>query len=197
MELSPSWEAASCASTQEFSKILWSSKLHCPVHKRPSLVPILSHNNSVHTTPWSILILWYVNPLLGNARSTHTANNTGEMFSLCSCNLRMLDDVTKQYWRSVFFVSIQLAHARWRHIIQQLWFLCGPCGAYITRICCSLDWFSQEKGNTTAHSSSVVGRRSPREVRSWRRIRSWRVKSECVIRRFYNETVLIPLPGDD
>jgi hypothetical protein len=66
-------------------------------------------------------ILWHVNPLLGNARNTHTANNTaavfrvhaacpfsmtshnitGAVFSLCLCSLRMLYDVT-QFRGSVF-----------------------------------------------------------------------------------------------
>jgi hypothetical protein len=51
MELSLSWEAASCAATQEISDVLRNPKFHYRVHKNPTLFPILSQISPVHTTP--------------------------------------------------------------------------------------------------------------------------------------------------
>jgi hypothetical protein len=65
MELSPTWEAANCAATQEISSILWNPKVHCRAHKNPPLVPILSQMDPIHIIPscLSNIHFYIVHPL--------------------------------------------------------------------------------------------------------------------------------------
>jgi hypothetical protein len=60
MERSPSWEAASCAATQERVSILWNPKVHYRVHKSPPLAPILNDINPVHTTPSYLYMINFI-----------------------------------------------------------------------------------------------------------------------------------------
>jgi hypothetical protein len=52
MELSPSSEVASYASSQEFSNIFWNPEVYYRVRKSPPLDPVLSHINLVYTSPF-------------------------------------------------------------------------------------------------------------------------------------------------
>jgi hypothetical protein len=46
-ELRPSREAVSCTATRDLPRIAWNPKIYCHFCKSPSVIPILSHINSV------------------------------------------------------------------------------------------------------------------------------------------------------
>jgi hypothetical protein len=56
MDLSPSWEAASCAAIQELPSILWNTIVHYLVHKSPPLVQKETTNELIQESnpkfPW-------------------------------------------------------------------------------------------------------------------------------------------------
>jgi hypothetical protein len=59
MELSPSWEAASCAATQELPNTLCNLKFHYRDHKKPPLVPILRQIDPIHVNITDIKIIHF------------------------------------------------------------------------------------------------------------------------------------------
>jgi hypothetical protein len=59
-ELSYTWEAVSCADTQELSSIFWKPKVHYRVHKSHPLVPILSYIDPVHNTPSHLTSIYLI-----------------------------------------------------------------------------------------------------------------------------------------
>jgi hypothetical protein len=51
IEQNPSWEADSHSASQEISRLLWNSKVHCRVPKSPQTAHMLSQMNPVHILP--------------------------------------------------------------------------------------------------------------------------------------------------
>jgi hypothetical protein len=106
LELSPSWEAASCAATQEFSNIISNPKVHYRVHKSPTPAPILSQINPVHTTlsylsethfniihppPYVLVFLVVSFPLVSPSISYMHSSSYHSCYMLCQSHSLWLD----------------------------------------------------------------------------------------------------------
>jgi hypothetical protein len=147
MELSPSWEPANCAPTQELPNILWNPKIHYRVHMSPPLVPILSRIDLVHTTPSYLLkyILTLSTHLrLGRPNGLFPSGFPAKIlysfvFSpirvTCPANLIFLDLIISRLSKE----SIQVRDPSW---------------GFVTRF---LQWVFRPTPNSQAGGPSVIG----------------------------------------
>jgi hypothetical protein len=69
--LNPSWEAASCAATQELPSILWNPNIHNHLHEIPPQVPILPDQLSSHHPIQSLKDLHLGCPILPDQSRSH------------------------------------------------------------------------------------------------------------------------------
>jgi hypothetical protein len=142
MELSRFWETVIRSATQQLCNISWKPKVHYRVHESPSVVPILSQMNPVHSTPSclseihlifiprvSFFLAFLQNPSM-NYYSPHACYIPcpshlwlliifGEEYTLCSSSLyRVLQPPTIS---SLFGPNIVFQHPVFKHL-QSLFF---------------------------------------------------------------------------
>jgi hypothetical protein len=107
MELSPSWEGANCAVTQELPSVLWNPKVHYPIYKSPPLVPILSQIDPIPTIPsylskglWQARDISQIKPLWG------TTSAMGAPFWTSYCGSLQVAAATSAYQWGIFNQNI-------------------------------------------------------------------------------------------
>jgi hypothetical protein len=129
--LSPSWEAASCAAARELPSILWNQKIYYHVHKSHPLVPILSQINPVHTTPSYLfkIHLNIIHPPTPWSSGIPTNNLCAFLFSpICArlSHLPPLDDSNYTWWRVQVMKLLIMQFSPASHNSVPLWPKCSP-----------------------------------------------------------------------
>jgi hypothetical protein len=101
--LSPSWEATSCAATQEFPNILCNLKVHYSVHKRSPLVSALSQIHPLHIAPS------YLRSILIKYESGSTSEHILRLFTHTAVATRtQLWDSLQMPWRLALSMALLL-----------------------------------------------------------------------------------------
>jgi len=99
MEQSPSWETNRFSDSQEIPGILWNSKIHYRIHKRPPHVPLTSQIDPVHALTFYCLKI-HLNIILSSLNKQTMKIETFEILKVrcCSYEQHSLPFCTNSWW---------------------------------------------------------------------------------------------------